>query len=99
MDIECNDKEFDILQKVGSAAQALDLPCYLVGGFVRDKLLGRRTKDADFVCVGDGMLLANKAATLFRPQPTVNHFKNFGTAQFKLHDGFDLEFENAIKAS
>ncbi len=99
MDIDCSEKELDILQKVGSAAQGLDMPCYLVGGFVRDKLLGRRTKDADFVCVGDGMLLANKASALFRPNPTVNYFKNFGTAQFKLHDGFDLEFVGARKES
>jgi putative nucleotidyltransferase with HDIG domain len=75
------------------------MPAYLVGGFVRDKLLGRRTKDADFVCVGDGVELAQEAALLFRPQPKVNFFKNFGTAQFRLHDGFDVEFVGARKES
>jgi poly(A) polymerase len=99
MDIVCTDKELDILNKVAQAAQSLNIPAWLVGGFVRDKKLGRRTKDADFVCVGDGMQLAEAAAKLFRPQPKVNYFKNFGTAQFRLQDGFDLEFVGARKES
>jgi putative nucleotidyltransferase with HDIG domain len=99
MDIVCSDKERDILFKVGQAAQSLKVPAYLVGGFVRDKIIGRRTKDADFVCIGDGVQLAEAASKLFRPQPKVNFFKNFGTAQFRLQDGFDLEFVGARKES
>lgn len=99
MDIVCTDKELDILNKVAQAAQSLQIPAWLVGGFVRDKKLGRRTKDADFVCLGDGVQLAETAAKLFRPQPKVAFFKNFGTAQFKLQDGFDLEFVGARKES
>jgi putative nucleotidyltransferase with HDIG domain len=99
MDINCSDKELEILQKVAGAAQRLQFPCYLIGGFVRDKILGRRTKDADFVCEGDGMELATAAAALFKPQPKVNYFKNFGTAQFRMPDGFDLEFVGARKES
>ncbi|HEY1022472.1 MAG TPA: tRNA nucleotidyltransferase, partial [Flavisolibacter sp.] len=53
MEITCSDKELGIFRKVSEAAASLNLPCYLVGGFVRDKLLDRPTKDADFVCVGD----------------------------------------------
>jgi poly(A) polymerase len=99
MDIELTEKESETIKKVASAAQALNYPTYLIGGFVRDKILGRKTKDADFACVGDGLLLAENAALQFKPLPKVSFFKNFGTAQFKLKDGFDLEFVGARKES
>ena len=57
MDIHLTEKELTIINKVAAAAQELDYPTYLIGGFVRDKILGRRTKDADFACVGNGLLL------------------------------------------
>lgn len=99
MDINCSEKELDIFEKIASAAQALNYPCYLIGGFVRDKMLERPTKDADFVCVGDALKLAEESSKLFKPHPRVSYFKNFGTAHFKLHDGFDLEFVGARKES
>lgn len=99
MDIPCNDFELMVLKKVARAAAKVEVPCYLIGGFVRDKLLGRPTKDADFVCVGNGMALAQEAAQLFRPTPKVSLFKHFGTAQFRIADGFDLEFVGARRES
>jgi poly(A) polymerase len=99
MDINCTDIELERIERVAAAAQQLGIPCFLVGGFVRDKILGRPTKDADFVCVGDGMQLAEAAASKFKPRPKVNLFKTFGTAQFRLPDGFDLEFVGARKES
>ena len=68
---------------------------YLIGGFVRDKILGRETKDIDIVCVGDGMVLAKEVAKVFDPVPSVNIFKTYGTAHFKTKDGFDIEFVGA----
>ncbi|MDB5252256.1 MAG: tRNA nucleotidyltransferase [Flaviaesturariibacter sp.] len=99
MDINCSGAELEILDRVAGAAQSLQMPCYLIGGFVRDKLLRRPTKDADFVCVGDGLELAKAAADTFRPHPRVSYFKNFGTAQFRMPDGFELEFVGARKES
>jgi tRNA nucleotidyltransferase/poly(A) polymerase len=99
MDIPCSEKEINIFKKVADAATELHFPCYLIGGFVRDKLLERPTKDADFVCVGDGLELARAASEKFKPAPKVSYFKNFGTAQFRLPDGFDLEFVGARKES
>lgn len=84
MFINCNDKELEVLQKIALAAEGLGVPCYLIGGFVRDKILGRTTKDMDIVCVGDGIALAASVATKFKPAPEVNFFKNFGTAQIKI---------------
>lgn len=99
MDIHLSHIEEDIITKVATTAQKLKMPCYLIGGFVRDKLLHRPTKDADIVCLGDGLELAKIAAQQFRPEPKVNFFKNFGTAHFKVANGFDVEFVGARKES
>src|SRR5436305_15334443 len=98
MQIECTGKELLILKKIAKAAEALSMPRYLIGGFVRDKLLNRPTKDADIVCIGDGIGLANAVAELFNPKPPVAFFKNFGTAQIKIPD-FEIEFVGARKES
>ncbi|MEN9686213.1 MAG: hypothetical protein RLZZ28_1999 [Bacteroidota bacterium] len=98
MQIECTDKELQLFQQIAQAAEEIQMPCYLIGGFVRDKLIGRPTKDADIVCLGDGIDLAHKVASLFRPKPKVAFFKNFGTAQIKLAD-FEIEFVGARKES
>jgi poly(A) polymerase len=99
MDINCTDRELFYINKVGAAAAALGMETYLVGGFVRDKLLGRDSKDADFVCVGDGIALAHAVAQRFSPAPQVDYFKNFGTAHIRVDREFDLEFVGARKES
>ncbi|MEN9548157.1 MAG: hypothetical protein RIR12_748 [Bacteroidota bacterium] len=99
MQIIYTNKENLILKKVARAANNLGLETYLIGGFVRDKILGRDTKDADFVCVGDAIELATEVANQFNPVPQVDFFKNFGTAHIRIADGFDLEFVGARKES
>ncbi len=99
MEINCTEKELALLKKVANAAEALGMETYLIGGFVRDKILGRETKDADFVCVGDGIELAKEVAKQFNPTPQVDYFKTFGTAHIKVGDGFDIEFVGARKES
>jgi poly(A) polymerase len=98
MFINCGDKELAVLNKIAQSAEELCVPCYLIGGFVRDKILGRQTKDMDIVCVGDGIALAAKVAEKFTPKPEVNFFKNFGTAQIKT-GGLEIEFVGARKES
>ena len=99
MEINCTENELVSIKKVANAAQALGMETYLIGGFVRDKLLGRETKDADFVCVGDGIELAKEVAKQFNPVPQVDVFKNFGTAHIKIQNDFDIEFVGARKES
>ncbi len=99
MKITFTSQEESVFRTVGKVADGMALPCYLVGGFVRDKILGRPTKDADFVCVGDALHLAKEAAKQFRPHPKVSLFKTYGTAHFRLPDGFDLEFVGARRES
>lgn len=85
MDINCNNEERFIFKKISEAAKTLGMPAFLIGGFVRDKILNRETKDADIVCLGDGIALAKKTAQYFHTVPEVNIFKNFGTAQIKIY--------------
>lgn len=104
MDIELNEQEQLVIAKIAAAAQGSGLESYLVGGFVRDKLLGRPTKDADIVCVGDGIQLAHAVAAQFQPVPRVSFFKNFGTAHINIplpltREPFDIEFVGARKES
>jgi putative nucleotidyltransferase with HDIG domain len=109
MDIHCTEKELFVFKKIAHAAAEQRIPCYIVGGFVRDKLIGRKTKDADIVCVGDGIELANKVTSRFNPAPTVAFFKTYGTAQIKLPEPsnnennsssyFEIEFVGARKES
>ena len=87
-----------MFEKIAAAAEQLQVPCYLIGGFVRDKIIGRATKDADIVCIGDGIELAHAVAAMFHPKPAVAYFKTFGTAQIKLED-FEIEFVGARKES
>ena len=65
---------------------------YLVGGYVRDKLLNRQSMDIDVVCVGDGIDFAQKFAKLCPKASRVNVFKSFGTAQVVV-EGFEVEFD------
>ena len=99
MEINCTEKELFLLKKVANADEALGVETYLIGGFVRDKILNRETKDADIVCVGDGIELAKEVAKQFNPVPQVDYFKNFGTAHIKVTDDFDIEFVGARKES
>lgn len=98
MTVQFSDTEAAIFKQIGAMADQMQMPCYLIGGFVRDKLIGRNTKDADIVCLGDGIALAHAFAAQLNPKPVVAYFKNFGTAQIKL-DQFDIEFVGARKES
>ena len=94
MDIEVTGEEKDLLKKVAAVSHELRIEAYVIGGFVRDKIFGRPTKDIDIVCIGDANLFANQLAMKFRQKPTVSHFKNFGTSQIKLGD-VEIEFVGA----
>ncbi|KAF0240133.1 MAG: polynucleotide adenylyltransferase/metal dependent, partial [Chitinophagaceae bacterium] len=98
MDIQFTHKEALIFKQISSVAAQLNMPCYLIGGFVRDKIIDRPVKDADIVCIGDGIALAHAFAETFNPKPIVAFFKNFGTAQIKLAD-LEIEFVGARKES
>lgn len=70
---------------------------FVIGGFVRDLILGNKSKDIDIVVHGDGTLFAQKIAKTLRVKK-VSIFKNYGTAHFKYKD-IDVEFVGARKES
>lgn len=90
--------EHPIFKTVADAGESLSLETYVVGGYVRDVLLRRPSKDVDFVCVGSGIELAQAVANKLRPKAKVSVFKNFGTAQITYED-MNLEFVGARKES
>jgi len=98
IDIPCTLQERKVLEQIAMAARELGTPCYLIGGFVRDKLLNRRTKDMDIVCVGDGIALAHQVAAVLGGNVPVSFFKTYGTAQIKWND-LEIEFVGARKES
>src|SRR5688572_15685262 len=88
--------EHSVFKTVGQVADASKLQTFVVGGYVRDILLKRPSKDIDFVCVGSGIELAQQTAAALGAK--VHIYKNFGTAQIPYED-FDLEFVGARKES
>ena len=90
--------EDEILRSVSASAAKLNMQAYAVGGWVRDRLLGREVDEIDFVTVGDGIEFANQVAKDLGYKGKIAIYKNFGTAQFN-HKGWNLEFVGARKES
>lgn len=90
--------EETIFERIALEADALGVSCYVIGGFVRDKILNRPTNDVDIVCVGDGIQLAENVASQFPDATKVSVFKHFGTAHFR-YKNIDIEFVGARKES
>ena len=74
-----------------------NLEAYVIGGFVRDLILERPSKDIDIVVIGNGLDLAKACADKLRVKK-VSVFERFGTAQFVYKD-LDVEFVGARKES
>lgn len=89
----------EAFELVRTSADELGQEVYVVGGFVRDYLLGRTQKnDFDFVVVGSGIDLANKVHSKAKGASKLSVFKRFGTAMFKWEDT-ELEFVGARRES
>lgn len=86
---------FSLLSKI---AQEKNIPTYLVGGYVRDKLLNRPSVDIDIVCLGSGIELAQLFSATIPRRPNVTVYKRFGTAMVQ-YKNLELEFVGARKES
>ncbi|MDP2060297.1 MAG: tRNA nucleotidyltransferase, partial [Flavobacteriaceae bacterium] len=88
-----------IFKTISEATDELGVDSYVIGGFVRDYLLQRNIpKDIDVVAIGSGIDLAKQVAAKLPGKPTVQVFKNFGTAMIKTAD-LEIEFVGARKES
>ncbi len=90
--------EREIFRLISETAAELGFPAYVVGGYVRDRLLARPSKDMDIVCVGNGIQLAQEVAAKLRPIPRIAVYQRFGTAMLK-HGDLEIEFVGARKES
>ncbi len=91
---DLNHKIFRVISEV---ADSEGVEVYVIGGWVRDQILGRPSDDIDFVVVGSGIDIAKKVARrLGRIKVFV--YRNFGTAMFK-YGGLQIEFVGARKES
>ena len=98
MQMVYSELEQGIFQLVAAAAREQGVQAFVIGGFVRDKILDRPTKDADIVTTGDGIELAQAVADQLTPRPPVSFFKTYGTAHFRYAD-MDVEFVGTRKES
>ena len=87
-----------IFRVLSEAADELGLETYLIGGFVRDIFLYRKSNDIDVVTVGSGIKLAKTVAKKLGKHVKVSVFKNFGTAQIK-YKQYEIEFVGARRES
>jgi len=86
---------FDVITAAGTETGA---DVYVVGGWVRDLMLKRSSKDIDIVVVGSGIDFATVVARKLKGRPALKVFRNFGTAMIR-HAGYEIEFVGARKES
>ena len=86
-----------IFKILSDIAAEKGIEAYVIGGYVRDLLLHRPSKDIDIVVHGSGIELAEAAAKQLG-NLTVSVFKNFGTAMFR-SKGMEIEFVGARRES
>lgn len=87
-----------VFRIIGETADEMGLEVYVVGGFVRDILLGRHSADLDFVTVGSGIRLAKAVASRLGKKGKLTVYATYGTAQIR-HKDLELEFVGARKES
>lgn len=84
---------FSVVAKLAAEHQ---VKAYVIGGFVRDLLLKRPSKDIDIVVLGNGIAFAEAVAQKLKVKVSV--FKNFGTAMLR-YDDIEVEFVGARRES
>jgi poly(A) polymerase len=95
--VEHIDIQDPLLRRIGGVADKLSTKAFVVGGYVRDLLLGRQVKDIDIVVIGQGVPFGRRVAEDLGKTNLVV-FDNFGTAMLQLDDT-KLEFVGARKES
>lgn len=83
----------DILLKIGRIASNKGMRSYLVGGVVRDILLGREITDLDIVVEGDAITLAKELAEELKGEIVFHN--RFGTATLYIPQGMEIDFATA----
>lgn len=87
------ERVFAMLERAGELAERTGVSAFVVGGFVRDLLLGRPNLDLDLVIEGDGIAYARALAA--EVNAVVKAHERFGTAVIVFADGFRLDVATA----
>ena len=87
-----------LLRKIGEIADSIGLDAYVIGGYVRDLVLGRPCKDIDIVTTESGVELAEKVHKEIGNNSHIHIFKTYGTAMIRSGD-YEIEFVGARKES
>ena len=82
-----------LLEEAGQLADRCEVSIFVVGGCVRDLLLGIHNLDLDLVVEGDGIAFARKLGDILQARVKVH--ERFGTAMVLLPDGFKLDVATA----
>jgi putative nucleotidyltransferase with HDIG domain len=90
-----NNPHEEILTIAGSLGDKENIPTYIVGGYVRDTLLGKSCQDIDIMVEGDGVAFAKLLANELKVNVTVDYDK-FGTALIP-YPNVDIEVATARK--
>ena len=85
-----------IINIISKIAINNNIKIFLVGGFVRDIILERKSKDIDIMVLGDGIDFAKLVSKKINKK--IQFFKNFGTAMLNNND-YEIEFVGARKES
>ena len=80
-----------LMQLICHVTDELDYKAYLVGGFVRDLLLGTPSKDLDVVVEGDGMLFAKIVSKRIGNNTRLLLHSEFGTARIVIDEDIHLD--------
>lgn len=88
----------DIFHTISNVCSNMNIRAYVIGGYVRDLIISRPSKDVDIVVIGSGIVVAKQVAEALGPDVHVKYFKNFGTAMINFRD-WVIEFVGARKES
>lgn len=84
---------YNSMLEFGKIGDEMSYPVCLVGGIVRDLLLGKKNLDIDIVVEGDGIAFAGQLKK--RPGREVVPFKKFNTATISFPEGFKVDVATA----
>ncbi len=87
----------EIFNKIYQTGQKCGYDIYVVGGYVRDAVMNKKSKDIDFVVTGDAMHFAEQLKKDLHLR-TLVRYPRFGTFMTRYY-GYELEFVNARSES
>ena len=92
-DILKSNEHYNLIKKIGSLGDEINVCSYLVGGYVRDSLLNRKLTDIDIMVDKDALLFSKKLAKVLKVNKTVD-FEKFLTSRIP-YDKCEIEIANA----